>query len=412
MELSYLQNCPSCGAPVELAEADRVVECSYCDGMNYMVNSGPLRFILPDNVPATVGKENLFYFPYLRFKGQIYSCLDQDLEHKIVDTTQLGCSDIRLPVSLGLRPQAMKVRLISAEHQGRFVRLTEKVVDIFNKAAQLSAAFSEDSKKLYHRSFIGETISFIYLPTYIKGTTLVDGVLNRQISRRVEPALLDSALPSNAKWLPRFIPTTCPHCAASMQGEKDSLVMHCRNCQTFWSEQKGRFEKVDYSVIDGGRQKIHLPFWQINVHAEGVQLESYADFIRTTNQPLVPQPEDAETDFVFLVPAFKIRPKYFLKLAKNMTTSQRKLIDGKQVVPKRIFPVTLPPQEGVQALKAILTATVADSRNFIPQLPRIRLQSKRIELLYLPFHSLGQDLVQDQTSMAISRKILYFGRTM
>lgn len=412
MELNYLQNCPSCGAPVELTEADRVVECSYCDGMNYMVNSGPLRFILPDNIPASVGKEDIFYIPYLRFKGQVYSCLDQELEHKIVDTTQLGCHDLRLPASLGLRPQAMKVRLISAEHRGRFVKLTEKVVDIFNKAAQMTTAFSEESKKLYHRSFIGETISFIYLPTYLKGTTLMDGVLNRPISRRVSLAMLESAVPSNVKWLPSFISTTCPHCAAAMQGERDSLVMQCRNCQTFWSEQNGTFEKIDYSVINGGRQKIHLPFWKITVHAEGLQLRSYADFLRLTNQPVVAQPADAEADFVFIVPAFKIRPKYFLNMSKGMTTSQRKLPAGEHEVPRRIFPVTLPPQEGVQALKAILTASVLNTRNFIPQLPQIRLRSERIELLYLPFHPLGQDLVQDHTSMAIARKILYFGRTM
>ncbi len=412
MELSYLQNCPSCGAPVELTEADRVVECSFCDGMNYLVNSGPLRFVLPDFLPASVGKEEIFYIPYLRFKGQVYSCLDYDLEHKIIDTTQLGCRDLRLPASLGLRPQAMKVHLISAEHRGRFVRLTEKVVDVFNKAAQLTTSFSEESKKLYHRSFIGETISFIYLPTYLKGATLIDGVLNRPIGKRVNTAMLETAVPSSAKWLPRFISTICPHCGAAMQGERDSLVMHCHNCQTFWSEQNGQFEKIDYFVINGGKHKIHLPFWKIKVHAEGLQLHSFADFLRLTNLPIVVQPADEDADFVFLVPALKIRPKYFLNMSKNITASQRKLPVGEQEVPRRIFPVTLPQQEGVQALKAILSASVLNSRSFIPQLPHIRLQAERIELLYLPFHSLGQDLVQDHTSMALARKILYFGRTM
>lgn len=389
-----------------------MVECSYCDGMNYMVNSGPLRFVLPDDAPASVGREEMFYIPYLRFKGHIYSCLDHDLEHKIVDTTQLGCRDIQLPASLGLRPQAMKVQLIGAEHRGRFVRLTEKVVDIFNKAAKLTTAFSEESKKLYHRSFIGETISFIYLPTYLKGSTLIDAVLNRPINKRVKTTIFDSAITSNAKWLPQFIPTICPHCAASMHGDKDSLIMNCSNCQTFWFEQNGKFGKITFSVIDGDRKKIHLPFWKIKVRAEGLQLDSYADFIRLTNQPVVVQSDDEESDFVFLVPAFKIRPKYFLSISKNMTISQHKLPDAEHLVPKRHFPVTLPPQEGVQALKAILAASVLNTKSFIPQLPKIKLSSEYTELLYLPFHTLGQDLVQDHTSMAISRKILYFGRTM
>ncbi len=412
MELSYLQNCPSCGAPVELAEADRLVACSYCDGMNYMVNSGPLRFVLPDNIPASVERSDIFYIPYLRFKGHIYSCLGHDLEHKIVDTTQLGCTDLRLPASLGLRPQAMKIRLIGAEHRGRFIRITEKVVDVFTKAARLTTAFSGESKKLYHRSFVGETISFIYLPGYLKGSTLMDGVLNRPINRRVPSALLESAKPSNRKWLPRFLPNTCPHCAAAMQGERDSLVMHCHNCQTFWQEEKGRFTKLEYSVVYGGRKKLHLPFWKIRIDAEGLQIESFADFLRLTNQPVVVQPEDSEAGFVFWVPAFKIRPKYFLTIAKNITLSQRKIPSGEHVIPRRLFPVTLPAHEGVQALKAVLAATVLNSRDFMPQLPRITLCPENIELVHLPFHSLGQDLVQDHTSLAISRKVLFFGRTM
>ncbi|MEE4240689.1 MAG: hypothetical protein V2I36_04440, partial [Desulfopila sp.] len=167
MELSYIQSCPSCGAPVEVAEADKLVLCRYCDNQNYLVSSGPLRFVLPDVIPGSIAEERILYIPYLRFKGHIYSCLGASLQHKIVDTTQLGYNSTVLPASLGLRPQAMQIRLAGADYRGRFVRLTEQVRHIFAKAAKLTQAFQESQESLYHRSFIGETISYIYLPTYI-----------------------------------------------------------------------------------------------------------------------------------------------------------------------------------------------------------------------------------------------------
>lgn len=412
MDLNYLQNCPSCGAPVELAEADRLVSCSYCDGLNYLVNSGPLRFILPHEVPARLGEENLIYLPYLRFKGHIYTCSGKDLTHDIVDTTQLGYNDAKLPASLGLRPQAMKVRLYGPEQRGQFIKLTEKVVDVFSKAAQLSDSVTTRTHELYHRSFIGETISFIYLPTYLKSTTLVDGVLNRPLCRRMGRELLNYTTAPTQKWLPRFLPAICPHCGAALQAEKDSLVLSCSNCQTLWQEESGKFVKIDFTVMDGGRTNTYLPFWRVTPATEGVQLNNFADLLHLTNQPVASGQDDSAKRLSFWVPAFKVRPKHFLRLTKSLTLSQGKIAAGEQDVPKKMFPVTLPVQEAGQALKAALADMVLDKKHFMPQLPRLRMTPERYELVYLPFHSLGHDLVQDHTSVAISRKILYFGRTM
>src|SRR3989339_2060059 len=32
----------------------------------------------------------------------------------------------------------------------------------------------------------------------------------------------------------RFVPTLCPHCGWDMEGQKDSLVLICRNCDSAW----------------------------------------------------------------------------------------------------------------------------------------------------------------------------------
>lgn len=411
MDLHYRQNCPACGAPVELAEADRLIFCSYCDGLNYLVNSGPLRFVLPHDIPDHIDEKDIIYLPYLRFKGHIYTCSGQALSHDIVDTTQLGYSDAKLPNSLGLRPQAMKIGLYGPEHRGRFVRVTEKVVDVFNKAAQLADSV-KSKKNLYHRSFIGETVSFIYLPTYLKGSSLVDGVLNRPLTRRISRNLLDHTTVSTKRWLPRFLPAICPHCGAALQGSKDSLVVGCRNCHSLWQEVKGKFERIDFSVLDGGREKTYLPFWRLYPTTNGLQLNTFADLLLVTNQPVVARQEDKTKPVSFVIPAFKVRPKHFLRLANGLTLSQKKLTALEKQVPKKIFPVTLPVNEAGQVLKAVLTAMVPEKRHFLPQLPQLKIILERHELIYLPFNALGQDLVQDQTRIGISRKLLYFGRTM
>lgn len=419
MELSYLQNCPACGAPIQLGEGDRIVACAYCDSRNYMAHRGPRRFVLPDTIGSQVPRTDVFYIPYLRFKGHIYSCLGEELEYKIVDTTQLGYTNRRLPASLGLRPQAMKIEQIGGRRQERFVRLNQKVVDIFNKAARLTSAFSSSGgtrrreARLYHRSFIGETISFLYLPTYFKNTTLMDGILHRPIARDIErQVLLDRTVSCKKEWLPTFISALCPHCGAAMKSSGDSLVQECHNCSTLWQEQDGRFEKIAYSLVDGGKEMMYLPFWRVRPNVRGGALQSFGDLLDLTNQTVAPSGTAREEAVAFWIPAFKIRPKEFLHIAKWLTMGQGSIPAQGKKLQRRIFPATLPSREAVQALKAVLTEAVLNKREFIPTLPGIRLQAEKIDLVYLPFHALGHDLVQEHTRLAISRRILYYGRTM
>ncbi len=414
MELSYIQSCPSCGAPVEVAEAERLVACKYCDNSNYLISRGPLRFVLPNIIPDSIDENQIFHIPYLRFKGHIYSCLGASLEHKIVDTTQLGCAGNVLPASLGLRPQAMRIRLLGPDHRGRFVRLTEQVRDIFAKAAKLTQAFAETQNRLYHRSFIGETISYIYLPTYFYEGRLMDGVLNREIGAgSEEEMLLKNSVPYTKQWLPQYIATLCPHCGASMSAAGDSLVLECRNCESLWQEKKGRFARVPFAVAEPLRGDRYLPFWKIKVDGTTtLQLESYADFLRLTNQPVVIREEHQRLQLFFWIPAFKIRPKHFLAVAKNATLSQTRIPPTKGELKKNLYPVTLPADEAFQAIKAVLAETVLNKRTFMPELPRVKLNILQQELVYLPFSALGHDLIQDHTSITLSRKILYYGGTM
>ncbi len=419
MDLSIEQSCPSCGAPIELHEADRLITCPFCDVGNYLVSSGVSRYVLPDKAPESVAREDIIYAPYLRFKGAIFSCQGKTVEDRVVDTTHQGGGIPCLPVSLGLRPQAMKILPVAGALTGRFFQQTEKTVTLFTRATSQASLFSanESTEPLYHRAFIGETISCIYLPLYLQEGTLYDAVLNRPLGKRGEAIadLMLQAMPGDPAWAPRFLATICPHCAETLSGEPDSLVLSCPNCESLWAENEGVFQPVSWQILTtkrAGGDHLYLPFWKIRPAVAGLSLASFGDFLRLTNQPMVVTRKHDALDFCFWVPAFKIRPNSFLQLAKSMTISQMRITTGSTDMADMMYPVTLPSSEAVQSLKTLLADMVMDKRHFLPRLPSLTLQSRQTDLVYLPFTYSGHDLVQEHTTVSVASSVLQFGRKL
>ncbi len=416
MDLTIEQSCPTCGAPVTLHEADRVIQCTFCDVKNFMVIQGPQRFILPDKAPDSIHREDIYYIPYLRFKGHIFSCQGREVSYKLIDTTQVGISARFFPASLGLRPQAMKVIPATANVAGQFVRLTEKTATLFSKAALLTSAFSQQgTKPLYHRAFIGETVSCIYLPTYLEEDKLYDAVLNREIGRVTDPhTFFQETIRFRRKWEPRFLSTICPHCAEALDGAHDSLILSCSNCVSLWEEKDGQFQGIDWQmVISKEANSQYLPFWKITPHVEGIPLTTFADFLRITNHPVVIREEHERMILTLWVPAFKIRPKFLLHLAKTLTLSQNKIPDGEKQMEIGMHPVTLPLSEAMQALKSVLAKSGLNKKKLLPQLPNISFHStNNARLTYLPFNDVGHDLVQEQTGVTLANAVLRFSRSL
>ena len=40
--------------------------------------------------PEKIAREDIIYFPYLRFKGNIFSCQGHEIGYKVLDTTYQG----------------------------------------------------------------------------------------------------------------------------------------------------------------------------------------------------------------------------------------------------------------------------------------------------------------------------------
>lgn len=407
MGFTIEQGCPQCGAPIYLDETDRILRCPYCGVKNYLFTPGYFRYVLPDKAPD----KDIIYAPYLRFKGNVFFCNGATTDYRIIDITQAGLELNGLPFSLGLRPQAMKLRFATQDTPGSFMKFTLKAKDILARAARLTSGSEKDT--ILHRAYIGETISIIYLPLYRKDDKLFDAILNKPV------ADFQNDLPDSESLYIRpgktitFIPTLCPKCGWNLDGERDSIVLTCENCMTAWQAVENRFVRVNIAIAgSNNKEGLYLPFWKLTVHAQGLEMKSFADFIRLTNQPRIIRDEWENEDMNFWCPAFKIRPKIFLTLAKQFTILQENYAEADEFRSKRLLPASLPCLEAIQALKIILANSTLTKNNVFPLLPQISFKVKGSSLVYLPFTNASQEIIQEHTGISINKKTLEYGRTL
>jgi len=406
MGFTVEQECPQCGAPVELDETDHLLRCPYCDVNSFLFADGYFRFVLP----SKVRNKDLIYLPYLRFKGSTFSCDSHAVRHRIVDITHLGVPFKRFPVSLGLRPQAMKMQFVKSDTEGLFLRCLLKTSDLLARAERHSSA--SDSGPVFHRAYIGEAMNLIYLPLYVEKETLFDGITNKPIAKLPKDSdIFSSIIDRNPRWGLTFLATLCPRCGWNLEGEKDSVVLTCSNCETAWEAKKGRFVNVNLHIAaEGQPDNDYLPFWKMSVQVKGIKISSYADFMRTTNQPKVIQKDWENQDMSFWSPAFKIRPKLFLYLSRLLTVAQTELDVRGKFPKKNLYPATLPLSEAIQGIKVTLAGCAISKKKVIPLLPDISFSIKNAALIYLPFGETAHEMVQPHTHVSINKKSLEFGR--
>ena len=105
--------CTQCGAPIILEETDRFFTCPFCRVRICLTTKEFFRYYL---LPPEKTTEEMFYVPYWRVRGMVFSC-DEELEVKssVVDATHCGFGLGIYPESLGLRPQALKLRFATPE---------------------------------------------------------------------------------------------------------------------------------------------------------------------------------------------------------------------------------------------------------------------------------------------------------
>jgi predicted RNA-binding Zn-ribbon protein involved in translation (DUF1610 family) len=406
MGLTVEQECPQCGAPIELEETDHLIRCPYCDVKNFLFVPGYLQLLLPHKA----FDKDILYAPYMRFKGSVYFCKGTVIGHRIVDITRKGVPFRQLPVSLGLRPQAVKMRFLNLDMPGSFLKCSLGPTDVLASVTRHSSLAGPG--KVVHQAYIGEATSLIYLPLFVQQGKLFDALTNRPIARLPDGEdVFAAAIQDNLRYRITFLATICPQCGWDLDGERDSVVLTCRNCDTAWEASEGRFIQIAHKAVSGTKETaVYFPFWKIAAEDEGLQINSYADFIRVTRQPKVIQRHWEDQDMAFWIPAFKIRPKIFLRLGRQMTILQKDFNMVEAIPKKNLYPVTLPAREAVQSMKITLANSAMTKKKVFPLLPRVSFAVNQVTLVYLPFFDRGHEMVQEHIRVAINKKALEFGR--
>jgi len=146
-----------------MEETDRLFACEFCSVKSYLVATDVFRYMLPSKAPQS---KELWFFPYWRFKGMLFSCAGNGLAHKFVDVSHQAVLSNLFPVSLGLRSQALKLKFVKPDTAGRFLKPTQSFEDV---KQNFEDRFGRSlPKPVLHHAHIGETLSLIYAPFYMQ----------------------------------------------------------------------------------------------------------------------------------------------------------------------------------------------------------------------------------------------------
>jgi predicted RNA-binding Zn-ribbon protein involved in translation (DUF1610 family) len=401
-EFTIEHQCPQCGAPALLRETDRFFSCEFCRVNSFLLQDVFSQYMLPNAAPA--GKD-LVYYPYWRFKGMLFSCLESGIRHRFIDVSYQAVESRLFPITLGLRSQALRLSFVTPEKSGYFLKPTFS----FNKAMNIfKLRFSTSLPgPVFYQSHIGDTISLIYSPFY-EENKIYDAVLNKPLTSIPPDDFNASSFPGGRPDSHiQFLPTLCPACGWDLEGQRDALILLCRNCSTAWRPTKHRLEPVEFATMPTtGENVIYLPFWRIKAETNGIKLDSYADLVRIANLPKAIQKDWKDKEFHFWSPAFKVRPKVFLQLGRNITLSQpKKKMEG-ALPAARIHPVTLSTEDAAEGLTMNMAGFIKPAKDMFPILKDITIKPKRYLLVYMPFVEQYHEYVQPELYLAINKNQL------
>ena len=354
--------------------------------------------------------------PYWRFKGMAFFCTRTAVRHRFHDLTSRAIAHRFLPHSLGVRAQALKLKFITPETGGRFFRtqIPLKEVMEFIQSRLPASQKGPLRRSIFHQAFIGETISRIYSPIFIRGNVIHDGVLGNPVAP-IPDDFVDDVFSYDSLDHGRFtsLATLCPRCGWDLAGETDSVVLLCRQCDSAWEAWKTDLRPLDFSVVSIRDDAIfYLPFWRMHATFEGLGIRSYADLARVANLPRVAKDVWEETEAYFWTPAFKAPPGVFLRLCRGLTLSEPPKDYRDQLPGGPSYPVTLPISEAVESIKVTLADFMTDTDYVLPRLRETQVSVHGHRLIYLPFHLTGNEFIQSQTQCCIHKNELKLGRNL
>ena len=376
--------------------------CGFCRVKSYLMAPDYFRYLLPCESSC---EQELIYFPYWRFKGMLFSSLTTGVRSKFIDVSRQAVQSSQIPISVGFRSQALKLRFVTPESEGRFV---SPALSLDTMVAGLEKQFCGTlPKPVLHHAHVGESTSLLYAPFYIR-ECLYDAVLNSPVRSAggadIDPDQLET---NDGAGSILFVSTLCPNCGWDLEGAPDSLVLHCRNCASAWYPVSRRLKSVKFAVLEKQNEDtLYLPFWRIRADVSGIDLDTYADWIKIANLPRATRPADRDTRFRFWTPAFKVRPRVFLRLAQNMTLGLPQGDLRPELPAPPFHSVTLSVTEALESLKIVLASIFKPRQQVAEVLPATSVKPVSFTLVYVPFREGHHEYIQTGHQFAINKNLL------
>jgi hypothetical protein len=201
--------------------------------------------------------------------------------------------------------------------------------------------------------------------------------------------------------------TLCPNCGNALKGGRESLLLFCHICHVAWNPASGRLVASQFEVVPGERDlSVYLPFWRMHVTVKGITLKSYADLARLANLPKMIRGEWEGQEVYFWIPAFRVHPSLFLRLSKQMTLFQS-MEKTEAILPNALLhPVTFSEESAAASLKIHLANLLTKKRDAFPKLHEITIGSVESRLVFIPFTSIGSELVHPKLGIGLQRRTL------
>ena len=409
--MRYLLGCPQCGGPVELGEHEHIIDCPYCRVRNILVFRDQPVCSLAASTENDTEDESTVLVPYWHFKGLAYALNGPAIKHRILDLSSQAGSFPGLPPSLGLRPQTMPLQFIDPGNTALFMPVGVSKQRLLQLVGSRLLGLGPSRRNIPLQSFVGDLVHLVYTPFTISNTRVFDGITGKEIRNCKPDELLDAAGPFKED-SPTFLPALCPHCGWDLEGDKQSLCQACTHCDRLWVSIRGGLHAMDVAYYgQAGDNDVRLPFWQIQVDNPDEALRSRGDMIRLANLPRVATAADREAPLEFLIPAFKLNPFLFLRLARQTTVYGFKG-EKKRELHSDFFPCTLPLTEAWQAISPLLFDLAHDKDEMRKILIRSGFRMTRCTILFIPFKRQSLELIQEDMGVSIPANSVEYGRKL
>jgi hypothetical protein len=335
-----------------------------------------------------------------------------EVKSSVVDATYCGFGAGIYPESLGLRPQALKLRFATPETGEPFPEPSLTFREAFEKIDSGLPQYQQGNTpvRLFHKSFIGEKVSVVYAPYFMKNRALHDGILGKPL-KPLKDGMNNTPSKGGTGQPLTVFPALCPECGWDLEGGRDSVVFFCRNCNKAWYLTGNGLEQKAFFALNGSEgQTTHLPFWRIKAEVSGLDLRSFGDLARLANLPVVVHKEWESADLYFWVPGFRVHAPLFLRLARLLTLQQPGDIVECEEALAAPQPASLPMSDAPDSLKVIIASLVAMKKRIWPILETVSTRALHTDLVYIPFQGQKDELFNPTLKISVARNSLKYGQ--